>query len=256
MTDLTKLHPLVDMDVLLYSTGFSADSSYKKELQAQGVPDDLIPQMLDEDDYTGWAIHALTKQLDFILPRFHPDALLYLTGSGNFREHIATLKPYKGNRDPTHKPKYYREVKDYMIERLGAIVVHGKEADDAMATEQMNNPDDSTIIVTIDKDLNQVPGHHYNPNKDLLYYVTPGEADMWFWKQMLIGDTADNIPGINKIGPKRADGLITVEDNDINYKIVSGLYQQQYNDNWESAIKEVAALLWMQRSDGETCPFV
>ena len=255
-TNAADLHPLMDFDVMLYESGFSADASYRKELEGRGLTKEQAIEQAQHDDYTGWAIHALQKLLGSITDKFNSRGVGYLTGSGNFREAEATLRPYKGTRDPTHKPKYYKELKQYMIDVLGARVIHGEEADDALTQTQHAHPDDSTVIVTIDKDLDQVPGWHYNWRKDSLYYVTPEEGDKWFWKQMLIGDASDNIPGINKIGPKTADKLITTADNAVNRKLVRELYDKQYGVNSEAAFLECANLLYMRREEGQQCPLV
>ena len=55
---------------------------------------------------------------------------LYISGKDNFREKVATILPYKGNRDPLHKPKYYKEIREYLKDAYGAQVVDGQEADD------------------------------------------------------------------------------------------------------------------------------
>ena len=60
---------------------------------------------------------------------------LFLTGSGNFREQLATIRPYKGNR-PDDKPYHYERVRDYLIKFRNAILVEGMEADDAVSIEQ------------------------------------------------------------------------------------------------------------------------
>jgi len=55
---------------------------------------------------------------------------IILSGPGNFRDSIATIKPYKGNRDPTHIPVHYSAIRQYMIDQYCAVVIHGREADD------------------------------------------------------------------------------------------------------------------------------
>lgn len=62
---------------------------------------------------------------------------IFLTGEGNFREKIATIKKYKGNRDGMHKPAHLQSCRDYLIRRYNAEVVDGQEADDSMSIEQM-----------------------------------------------------------------------------------------------------------------------
>jgi len=100
---------------------------------------------------------------------------LFLTGEGNFREEIATVKPYKGTR-VNEKPFHYSNLKAYILSLPQGVLVEGMEADDALAIEQTKDwiqlfgskPNwrehskvCNTVICTRDKDLRQVPGWHY-----------------------------------------------------------------------------------------------
>lgn len=194
-----------------------------------------------------------------ILDTFHGHKYykLYITGPGNFREQVATTKVYKGNRDPTHKPEHYSAIRDYMKTVWQAEVVEGREADDAIGCEQYANKDKTTVIVTIDKDLNQIPGYHYNPRKQEMYYVTKHSADIFFWKQMMVGDVTDNIPGITGIGDKRADKVIKECGGDLNLLSdrVRQMYQQQYPADWMERMREIALLLYIQRTPDGNIPF-
>ncbi|MGH7746922.1 MAG: hypothetical protein ACREQ5_19535, partial [Candidatus Dormibacteria bacterium] len=68
----------------------------------------------------------------------------------------------------------------------------------------------------IDKDLDQIPGKHYNFMKEVSYEVSKEEAQRFFYFQLLCGDSIDNVPGCKGIGPKKADkaleGIETEED--------------------------------------------
>lgn len=142
---------------------------------------------------------------------------LYLTGKGNFRENIATIKGYKANRIGIAKPVHYKGIRRYMRERWGACVARGWEADDAlaMAAHAHDYDETSIILVSQDKDLRTVPGRHYNSRKKQWSVVTPQEALLNFYRQVITGDTVDNIPGCYKAGPKAADELLsTVYDKD------------------------------------------
>lgn len=256
----SHLRPLIDGDPIVYRAGFAADGQLKKEYKEQhpDATDEEIKQALQSVDYRGIALYNCDEMLEGILARFQGQPSLYLTGSGNFREQLATILPYKGNRDPTHKPKYYREIKEHMADKWGAEVVQGVEADDAIATEQWSHKDRSTVICTIDKDLDQIPGWHYNYVKGLFYNVSLRDANAWLFWQMLEGDRTDNIPGINKVGPKTIqkwfDGLNWHLD-DIR-EMVKYEYEKQYGEMWAHAYKEVGNLLWMRRVEGQECPLL
>ena len=132
------------------------------------------------------------------------DYQIFLTGKGNFRHDVATIQKYKGNRDKSRKPRWYNEAREYLIKYYNAKVCDGVEADDELAKAQSSN----TIICSIDKDLLQVPGLHYNWVKDEKYEVSPQEGTRRLWEQVLTGDATDNIPGIKGIGPVKAKKLL------------------------------------------------
>lgn len=206
-----------------------------------------------------WALANVKTVIEEILHQAFPEHSrykLYLTGKGNFREQVATIKGYKANRDPSHKPKYYSEIKDYMIRQWNAEVIEGQEADDALGIEQWKHKDKSTVIVTVDKDLDMIPGYHFNWVKNHFYYVTIDEGNLAFFRQMLLGDTTDNIPGIKGVGPKTTAKLLP-DGTDITtaQDTVRKLYEKQYGVDWHGPYTEVANLLWMRREEGQQCPF-
>jgi len=131
---------------------------------------------------------------------------LYLTGTNNFRTEIATTAPYKGNRK-SEKPVHYHLLRNYLVSSWDARVIDGMEADDMLAIRATEEGDES-VIVTLDKDLDQVVGWHYNFVKNNQYYVTEQEALLNFYTQFLVGDAVDNIKGAKGIGPKKALKLL------------------------------------------------
>jgi 5'-3' exonuclease len=252
-----ELKPLLDLDILQYRCGFAADSQMKKEYKEQHpeATDEEVAAYLEDLDYTALALHNAKTVLEGVTERFSSEYKAYIQGEGNFRYDLATIKPYKGNRDKSHKPKYYKEIKDYLVAHWNAIEVHGMEADDAIGIEQFDNPDKYTVIVSTDKDMDMIPGWHFNWVKNELYYQTINEANLFLFYQMLVGDTVDNIQGINKIGPVRANKIIEENGRDLDKvrDAVKALYQQQYGEEWEKAYYEIANLLWIRRNLGEEC---
>lgn len=242
-----ELHPLIDCDILVYRCGFAADSQVKR--------DGNDPEQLD---YLHFALGNVKEVMEEVTTRFCPFYRAFLSGSGNFREQVATILPYKGNRDAKHKPKYYKEIKQYLIDVWGAEVINGREADDAIGCAQWAAKDRDTIIVSIDKDLDMIPGPHYNWVKNFAYDVSLNNANLMLFWQMLVGDRTDNIPGIPGIGPVTADKLIMECDSDLARvrTAVQNAYAKQYGPDWESFYNEVAALLWIQRVPDKECPFL
>lgn len=228
---------LIDGDIIKYSVGFASDSGGKTEP-------------------VEYALHSVKQLLGSIQTATKAESLeIYLTGTDNYREKVAVTMPYKGNRDRTKKPRWYKEIHDYLVLRKGATVVNGREADDAMGCAQMalsgkNNP--QTVICTLDKDLDMIPGLHYNWRKDKLYDVSMEEADYFFYKQLLMGDRTDNIAGIPGIGVKKAEKIVNVGmSNTEKFDVVYAEYVKKYGaSHGYSMLEENANLLWIQREDG------
>lgn len=130
---------------------------------------------------------------------------IYVSGKDNFRYHVAKTKPYKGNRATMVRPQYLEATKLYLVEEYGAVEVDGYEADDAIATDMTVN---GAIHCGIDKDMLQIPGQHYNYVKKEWTTVSEEDAILILYRQILMGDASDNVPGLPRIGEKKAADAI------------------------------------------------
>src|SRR5258708_8577850 len=145
---------------------------------------------------------------------------LWLSDSLENNYRLKVYPEYKANRIQP-KPKHYDLLKEYLVKDWDARIAHGMEADDALGIEQ----EESTIIASIDKDLLQVPGQHYNFVRKEFQEVTPFEGMRYFYTQVLTGDSVDNIKGCPKIGPiKAAQALLVKGTEEEIYKKVIELY--------------------------------
>ena len=128
----------------------------------------------------------------------------------NFRYDI--LPDYKGNRpalasDMKEKLNYLHE---FAVKQGAITALEGWETDDEVAqwVQDAYAEGDDYVIAHIDKDLDLLPGKHYNYNKDTHYEVDLDECLYNFYHQLLTGDRSDNIPGIKGIGPVRATRML------------------------------------------------
>jgi hypothetical protein len=213
---------LVDADLLVYRFGFAS-----------------------EGDPAEFALARLSEFLDNLYIELSVDEVWgYLTGKGNFRNEIAVTAPYKGTRIAA-KPYHFQLLREYMERAWGFEVVDGIEADDALGIESYRNEPDETIIVSIDKDLNMIRGHHYNFVKEEKYYVTEEDAIRNFYLQILTGDKIDNIIGLQGIGPVKSKKLLQDCTSELEmYETVL----KAYNGN-EVRVLENARLLWILREE-------
>lgn len=173
---------------------------------------------------------------------------IYLTGKGNFRQEL--YNGYKASRKS--KPLLYKAVRQHAEGLLTTIVVDGQEADDALSIAQYEDPE-GHIIATIDKDLLMVPGHHYNPNTEVTSFVTSEVGIKSFYKQILTGDSIDDIPGIKGIGPKKAEKILEDIDEEeaMWLAVVNKWCEYLQHDSVLETVINYARLLWMRQYDGQ-----
>lgn len=224
-----SLKALIDSDIIAYRIAFACKN--ESVTTAYRTVDRYVTDILlgiDHDD------------------RFYDDWQLYLTGSNNYRLNIATTAVYKGNRTAP-KPPHHKELREHLVKNWGAIVFEGIEADDAIATDS-TKLGDTCIMASVDKDFDQLEGWHYNFVKNKHYYVDKLSGIKFFYRQIVMGDSADNIIGIKGIGDKRARAMFEdVEDEKELYRICVEAY-----DGDEGRVIENARLLWLRRYENQT----
>lgn len=160
-----------------------------------------------EDHFEGSAYAIIKTTLnDIVNDTQIPNLRLYLSGENNFRYDVAKTKPYKGNRATMVRPRFLPAVREHLIEQYNALVVDGFEADDAIATDMTVN---NAIHCGIDKDILQIPGRHYNYVKKEWQYVNEEQAIITLYRQVIMGDNSDNIPGLPRWGEAKAAKAIT-----------------------------------------------
>lgn len=130
-------------------------------------------------------------------------------GKGNFRHAVAKQAPYKGNRK-LPRPVHYDNIREYLVNHWGAVIVVTREADDELAirAKRYRKQGVKHAVASIDKDLDQIPGTHYDYVKKVVYEVSDDEARRHFWIQALAGDPTDNIPGCWRVGDERAPRIV------------------------------------------------
>jgi 5'-3' exonuclease len=219
---------LVDGDPFAYRAAFSCEN-------------DPVEDALDKLD------DILTQSLNEVMWEIDPNNYaVFLTGKGNFRYDVAITYDYKGNRKGVEKPQHLQAIRKHMIDSWDAIVSKGEEADDLCGIWATNYGKDA-IVVSIDKDMLQIPCSHYNPNKRTMTEVGEFEGLRFFYTQILTGDKADNIVGLYGIGPVKATKMLAECTTE------AEMYEEclrAYNGE-EDRVIENARLLWLRRYEGQ-----
>lgn len=132
------------------------------------------------------------------------------------RYEIAIQKQYQVGRIGKEKPEFLNHMRDWMENERGAIMHHDQEADDGLcqALYDAESPE-LAVLVSKDKDLRMCKGLHLDWDEGTLEMVNgfgyieldrsgssakiKGKGTKFFWAQMLMGDTADDIAGLPKV---------------------------------------------------------
>jgi hypothetical protein len=284
---------LIDADSIIYKAGFVTEKTVYEVIGEDGDGDMRRACFDDKQKAAEW-IHANglhPEEVDITVTREaepaqnacqimrimiegirdgHPldNTFVSLSGPDNYRDRIATIKPYKGNRDRAHRPIHYAAMRDYLVRVYEADISSNCEADDVVSylAAELRRRDAPYIIAHIDKDLDQIPGRHFNYAQQVYYDVSEEEAAFWFWRQVLTGDASDNVGGCYKVGPAKAEHLIREQikqdggvDDGRMWELIVRTYaasQKQpgctYADmSAEDAALENAQLVYLQRNPDE-----
>ena len=228
---------------------------------------------------------------------------MHLTvGLKSGRKEMATVEAYQEKRNKKSNPEVpYRveQIRASLASKCSgsykAVVSHLIEADDNLRMYQIRQIEKhgiaSSVMDSGDKDLWFTDGWHMNDSGKFYLVdgfghteyrevgnVEPklvGEGTSWFWHQMIMGDSVDNIPGLPQIsnttldvyfplksGKKRKDGsgscgeakaykmLKETTSNGQAFGIVCEAYEAYWHDkaDWREMLVEQAFLLWIRRT--------
>ena len=164
------IHNLIDADRIAYCFGGLKDE--------EGAPQcwEILRSRIDDNINL---LNLATRATSFEL-------VLTSDDKSNFRFQVATILPYKGNR-LMDKPFWYSTIRSYLMDSYSAHVVYGMEADDYLGIQQSEN----TVISSVDKDLDNIPGKHFNElkrNKGV-YEISEMAGQRNFYNQVVyLGD--------------------------------------------------------------------
>lgn len=198
-----------------------------------------------------------------------------------YRYFAATVKPYQAQRKSGRKPKNWQYLRDfleqYQGDRFTVKIWEAREADDGIAicAYHAASRGKQIVIATADKDMRMLPGLHMSwvsqaivADVPLNCYDLIGDDDKqygykWLLLQLLHGDTADNIPGLEKVvfdGKAKQCGEVTAGKLLDGYQAlgpawtqVEDAYWSYYDDAWPERMAEQLSLLYL-RHDPQAVP--
>jgi len=208
-------------------------------------------------------------------------SVIHITAAGSDkgkRYQIATVKPYQGKRDSSRRPVNWQAMRGWLEGAVGTGIGEFKvklwedrEADDGVAVSAKFAWQSGKLpaLFSRDKDFRMIPGRHVSWTTLGLVDTTPDTfckvdedglvyGQKWFWLQMLMGDAADEIPGLpgqpaKQIGSFKTCGeacatewLSKANNSADAFNVVRDMYRWYYSQAWAAAFAEQAALLWLR----------
>lgn len=186
-----------------------------------------MPELTNSKGNPTGAIYGVAKMLKKLQDEYQPShmAVIFDAKGKTFRNDL--YPEYKAHRPPM--PDTLRsqiEPLHQLIRSMGypLLVIEGVEADDVIGTlaRQATEQGIDTLISTGDKDMAQL----VNPHVTLLDTMNDVKTDEAYVVEKfgvpanriidylaLVGDKVDNIPGVNKCGPKTAVKWLTEYDD-------------------------------------------
>lgn len=208
-----------------------------------------------------------------------------------FRHELCLRKPYKGNRGG-EKPFHLEELRKWALTQPNHKRTTGAFETDDVVCGLAQRKGESAVLVSPDKDSLQVSGcwvymvdHHDKPvfsDPKILgeVYMDKGKCygigHLFLLAQILMGDSADNYSGCDKVGPVAAHDILSP----FNKKSVSKLedvikasvepYKQRYGNeyeytnkdgkpavaSWRDFYEESLQLAYMRKSKTDTPAFI
>jgi hypothetical protein len=229
-------HAIIDGDTIVYAVGFAHD----KATENNGGVEEPIANLFG----------GVKMTIASLLGAVGADSYeLFLTGHSNFRMDV--FPDYKANRIGIKQPTRKAEIRDYLVRYKGGVVINGMEADDACGIAMYSMPASKTVLIHQDKDLDMLRGNHYNWHKchkdNGIYNISEEEADKIFYRQLLKGDSVDNIPGLFRMTGKKATAKVFAGlDSCLTEKQMYDYCLAQY-DNDSEVLERLAQLIYIRR---------
>ena len=184
-----------------------------------------LPELTRSDGYPTGALHGWVKSLWKLADQEKPEATLVFFDLGGAQDRLAIHPEYKAHRE--EMPEALRlqiEPIKCLTRAMGLVGIEqdGVESDDLLAAQAvaLANMGHEVIVVSSDKDFAQIvsdqikmmlPPPAANPKLGWRSLDSAGVQEKFGVPPTqiadylaLIGDTSDNIPGINGVGPKTA----------------------------------------------------
>ena len=221
------------------------------------------------------ALESFTEQVERIVKDVQgkfptvDNVYVCIQGEGNFRKEIVSkYVQYKAQRKE-ERPTCFAALKERIKKhyKSACLVIDGEETDDFVVRACYSG----AVVAHKDKDIvaNSV-GWLYNWDKEELgvWYNTDEMRWKKFLEQMIAGDKADNVPGVEKLADSLYAKYSIRKSSGVAEKTALALlkdilteregwlriieaYSTSYPDDWKERMQDNAMFLWMCRYKGQ-----
>ena len=252
---------------------------------AQATPGRIL--VLD-GDFAAYKAAATAKTLPVVYRRFIQDvltdlfltqseyAIVHVTASASRKAHRAlypTFWPYQDNRKDKKKPPLLEPLRHFLSEdppglpeNVEVILHHHWEADDGIIMDGEHHLH-NCIVKSGDKDLRMTRAPYWEEKTGRIDVITDrfgwideaftdggarkviGHGTAFFWAQMLMGDTADRVRGLDKLDGKQvgAAGALEFLAPFRDESECANAVLWEYAKSKQNALAE-AEMMWLRRN--------
>lgn len=198
---------IFDTDTLIYAAASNSETSIQ-----------WTPELFTLHSDLDRAYDLLRRDIDRIMKEMKADVEIHCFTNYEYekRWRFKIMPDYKDTREG-RKPVVYFPLRERLSEEYTTFEISGLEGDDVVGvllTRDDFYPKAAKIAVSLDKDMNTIPGFHlnYNDARKTGWWeprlISEEEADRYHMLQTLTGDRVDGYSGCPGIGPVRGNRIL------------------------------------------------
>lgn len=197
---------LIDGDLFAFEASASVESGVEWEEGFQTLHADIEPAKAHFDS----RVNKLQEDLK-------ADEIVVALSEYTDPWRKIVMPSYKASRAGQRKPLCYMKLREWIATKRRSFMKPGLEGDDILGILATSRKilKGEKIVVSVDKDMLQIPGRHLKLNRmkpgpveDSLFDVTEAQGDYYHMLQTLTGDPTDGYPGVPGVGPKKAAKIL------------------------------------------------
>ena len=215
----------IDADSLLYRASYITNNKTEELDEARAIAEEEEGDELDLPDATDETQEAMQRVFMSMVNEImavmgtevDPIPVIVITVKNssnrchgmdeNFRYAIMdsvadeNVKGYKHNRSGMETPIGLEDIYNWVFDLPNTMCEEGVEADDVVTYYGLQGH----IVAALDKDVIYSLPLAYNYGKKEWIETSERERQLWFYTQMVIGDTGDGLRGVYRVGAKWAE---------------------------------------------------